>query len=66
MWCIVILLLDFLILFFRIARHRHIHEPMVTEEQSEAEEAEGSPRRWRDEEESSDEEELDEDVSFEI
>lgn len=39
---------------------------MVTEEQSEAEEAEGSPRRWRDEEESSDEEELDEDVSFEI
>jgi len=44
----------------RIERHRHIHEPMVTEELSEPEEVEGDvPRRWRDEEESSDEEELD-------
>ncbi|KFM73159.1 Microfibrillar-associated protein 1, partial [Stegodyphus mimosarum] len=45
----------------RIERHRHIHEPVATEEVSEGEEVEGRPRRWREEEESSDEEELDED-----
>lgn len=48
---------------FRIERHRHIHEPVVVEEQSEVEEVEGAPSKWRDEEESSDEEELDDEVS---